>query len=288
MKWRCRLIAPPACNSRGLRRGAGGRGCANAPRSMRARRCGRSCSQRHEDRRELDPARPAITRKSSATSPPPRRAPPLERAGFACGIAGAARPDAPRGRANVAITSENGGKDRTLPVRREWRARDCAPCPAGRTGPVFHGFVPGLGAGALYGFRAHGPCARTRRRVFNPDRLLLDPQPWRSTVHPPTNPFLPPRRWTAAPSRPRRGDLRRNRRRRSGGKIPWPGHDPLRIACARLHPRARQRARGFARDVRRASPSAALAISSGSASPTLGAHALRRLDRRAPICMPRG
>src|SRR6266702_4766090 len=44
-----------------------------------------------------------------------------------------------------------------------------------RTGPVFHGFVPGLGAGAHYGFRAHGPWRPSEGLRFNPRKLLLDP-----------------------------------------------------------------------------------------------------------------
>jgi glycogen operon protein len=47
----------------------------------------------------------------------------------------------------------------------------------GRTGDVFHGFLPApAGApGALYGFRAQGPWAPERGLLFNPAKLLLDP-----------------------------------------------------------------------------------------------------------------
>ncbi len=45
----------------------------------------------------------------------------------------------------------------------------------GRTGPVFHGFVPGLGAGALYGLRAYGPRRPNEGLCFNPEKLLIDP-----------------------------------------------------------------------------------------------------------------
>jgi glycogen operon protein len=45
----------------------------------------------------------------------------------------------------------------------------------GRTGPVFHGFVPGLKEGALYGFRAHGPWRPGEGLRFDPNKLLLDP-----------------------------------------------------------------------------------------------------------------
>lgn len=45
----------------------------------------------------------------------------------------------------------------------------------GRTGDVWHGFVPNIGAGQAYGFRAHGPWAPTEGHLFNPAKLLIDP-----------------------------------------------------------------------------------------------------------------
>ena len=44
-----------------------------------------------------------------------------------------------------------------------------------RTGSVWHGFVPGLTCGQLYGLRAHGPYAPERGQRFNPAKLLIDP-----------------------------------------------------------------------------------------------------------------
>ena len=44
-----------------------------------------------------------------------------------------------------------------------------------RTGPIWHGFVPGLQPGALYGFRAHGPFTPDQGHRFNPAKLLADP-----------------------------------------------------------------------------------------------------------------
>ncbi|MFQ5624229.1 MAG: glycogen debranching protein GlgX [Paracoccaceae bacterium] len=44
-----------------------------------------------------------------------------------------------------------------------------------KTGPVWHGYAPGLRPGALYGFRAHGAYAPGRGHRFNPNKLLLDP-----------------------------------------------------------------------------------------------------------------
>jgi isoamylase len=40
---------------------------------------------------------------------------------------------------------------------------------------VFHGFLPGVGAGLVYGLRAYGPYAPERGHRFNPNKLLLDP-----------------------------------------------------------------------------------------------------------------
>ena len=43
------------------------------------------------------------------------------------------------------------------------------------TDGVWHGFLPGAGAGLVYGLRAHGPAAAARGHRFNPAKLLLDP-----------------------------------------------------------------------------------------------------------------
>ncbi|MFO1413127.1 MAG: glycogen debranching protein GlgX [Burkholderiales bacterium] len=48
------------------------------------------------------------------------------------------------------------------------------PLPA-RTGDVWHGFVPGVAAGARYGLRAHGPWAPQHGQRFNAAKLLADP-----------------------------------------------------------------------------------------------------------------
>jgi glycogen operon protein len=40
---------------------------------------------------------------------------------------------------------------------------------------IWHGFVPGLGAGAVYGYRVHGPWNPAQGQRFNPAKLLLDP-----------------------------------------------------------------------------------------------------------------
>ena len=43
------------------------------------------------------------------------------------------------------------------------------------TDEVWHGFVPGLGVGARYGYRVHGPYEPASGHRFNPNKLLLDP-----------------------------------------------------------------------------------------------------------------
>ena len=43
------------------------------------------------------------------------------------------------------------------------------------TGYTFHGYVPDLAPGTLYGFRVHGPYAPERGHRCNPNKLLVDP-----------------------------------------------------------------------------------------------------------------
>jgi glycogen operon protein len=40
---------------------------------------------------------------------------------------------------------------------------------------VFHGFVPGVGPGLIYGFRVHGPWDPKQGHRYNPAKLVLDP-----------------------------------------------------------------------------------------------------------------
>ncbi|MBI3975022.1 MAG: glycogen debranching protein GlgX [Armatimonadetes bacterium] len=44
-----------------------------------------------------------------------------------------------------------------------------------RTGPVWHGYLPDVGPGQLYGYRVHGPSEPDAGHRFNPHKLLLDP-----------------------------------------------------------------------------------------------------------------
>ncbi len=44
-----------------------------------------------------------------------------------------------------------------------------------RTGHIWYGFLRGVGAGQLYGYRVHGPYAPAEGLRFNPEKLLIDP-----------------------------------------------------------------------------------------------------------------
>ncbi len=51
---------------------------------------------------------------------------------------------------------------------------DCITLPE-FTNEIWHGFVPGLKTGQLYGYRVHGPFDPEKGHRFNPNKLLLDP-----------------------------------------------------------------------------------------------------------------
>jgi glycogen operon protein len=62
-----------------------------------------------------------------------------------------------------------------------------------RTDQVWHGYVPGLQPGQVYGYRVHGPYDPANGHRFNPRKVLLDPYAraiarefrWDEAVHPP-------------------------------------------------------------------------------------------------------
>jgi glycogen operon protein len=62
----------------------------------------------------------------------------------------------------------------------------------GRTGPIWHGFLPASVArpGTLYGFRVHGPYDPAQGHRFNPRKLLLDPCALDVVGEPTPNPAL--------------------------------------------------------------------------------------------------
>jgi len=43
------------------------------------------------------------------------------------------------------------------------------------TDEIWHGYLPGVGPGTVYGYRVHGPYAPDEGHRFNPNKLLLDP-----------------------------------------------------------------------------------------------------------------
>ncbi len=83
-------------------------------------------------------------------------------------------------------TARDGGVNVAVFSQHAQRLELCVFDPAGRQelrrydlhGPfdnVFHGFLPEVGAGLVYGLRAHGPYAPEAGHRFNPNKLLLDP-----------------------------------------------------------------------------------------------------------------
>jgi isoamylase len=44
-----------------------------------------------------------------------------------------------------------------------------------RAGHIWHMYIPGIGPGQLYGYRAHGPYEPENGHRFNPNKLLIDP-----------------------------------------------------------------------------------------------------------------
>ena len=79
------------------------------------------------------------------------------------------------GGVNVAVFSAHATQiDLCLFDAQGDRALACAPLPV-RSGDVWHGHLPGAGAGQVYGLRAHGPWRPDHGHRFNPHKLLLDP-----------------------------------------------------------------------------------------------------------------
>jgi len=53
-------------------------------------------------------------------------------------------------------------------VRETFRLTEC-------TGNIWHGYIPGIKSGQLYGYRLHGPYSPEQGQRFNPAKLLIDP-----------------------------------------------------------------------------------------------------------------
>ncbi|MGQ7297717.1 glycogen debranching protein GlgX [Quadrisphaera sp. KR29] len=84
----------------------------------------------------------------------------------------------------LGVTLRSGGINVALPSETAERVELCLFDADGkeervelpeRSGHVFHGYLPGIGAGQRYGFRVHGAWDPARGLRHNPHKLLLDP-----------------------------------------------------------------------------------------------------------------
>lgn len=79
------------------------------------------------------------------------------------------------GGVNFAVFSDNATKIELCLFSRDDHEEIARYILPERTGPIWHGYLAGLPAGALYGYRVHGPYAPEHGHRFNPNKLLLDP-----------------------------------------------------------------------------------------------------------------
>ena len=137
-----------------------------------------------------------------------------------------------------------------------------------RTAFNWHCYLPGVAPGQRYGYRVHGPYSPETGKRFNPAKLLIDPYAkaidgavdWHAAN---ALPYVPGDvrpgdrhlRLGAGDPEVRRGrpvvQLGGRRRRASTRSLERDGH--LRGAREGVHEAAQRRARGSARDLRRAS-----------------------------------
>lgn len=100
---------------------------------------------------------------------------------------------------------------------------------------VFHGFLPGLGPGLVYGLRAHGPYEPEQGQRFNAHKLLLDPYAqeivgcfgWRAEHH---------GYELGHPEGPRSFDTRDNAVHALKARVPAPFADSPRASAPRIAP----------------------------------------------------
>ncbi len=151
-----------------------------------------------------------------------------------------------------------------------------------RTGDVFHGFVPGIAAGARYGLRAHGPYDPARRPPLQRGQAAR--RSLRDGARPPVRaapdalrraarrPDAQRRRQRAVRAQGHRAAAARARAEPGRVRVPWPDTVALRAARARLHAAAGRRAGRRARHLR--GPRA----SGGDRAPAAPRHHHRRAD----------
>jgi glycogen operon protein len=77
---------------------------------------------------------------------------------------------------NFAIFSENASSVELclFSAEQDEAPKYCVPLPE-RTSSIWHGYIPGLKPGQLYGYRVHGPYEPGNGHRFNPSKLLIDP-----------------------------------------------------------------------------------------------------------------
>lgn len=76
---------------------------------------------------------------------------------------------------NFAVFSQNATKIELCLFSPDGQRETARVALPDRTGSVWHGYVPGLKPGALYGYRAHGAYDPDSGHRFNPAKLLADP-----------------------------------------------------------------------------------------------------------------
>lgn len=76
---------------------------------------------------------------------------------------------------NFAVFSENATKIELCLFSADGQRETARVALPDRTGAIWHGYVPGLKPGTLYGYRAHGPYDPDHGHRFNPAKLLADP-----------------------------------------------------------------------------------------------------------------
>ena len=94
-------------------------------------------------------------------------------AGFRRDLLGAV-PGTGRG-ANFALFSANATRRSSCACSTVRDAGDRAHRSARRTEDVWHGYLPDVRPGQLYGYRVHGPYEPEHGHRFNPNKLLIDP-----------------------------------------------------------------------------------------------------------------
>jgi glycogen operon protein len=76
---------------------------------------------------------------------------------------------------NFALFSAHATKVELCLFDDEGKEELCRIALPAKTGDIWHGYVPDLKPGQVYGYRVHGPYAPEEGHRFNPDKIVLDP-----------------------------------------------------------------------------------------------------------------